>query len=75
MRSYAMTTLRDAPNPRGTASYMGSVNCNTPLNSAHPGGVQSVLADGSVRFLTDNINLNTLKWLADRDDGAALGDF
>jgi hypothetical protein len=75
MRCYGMTTLRDGPNPRGTASYMNAVSCNTPLSSAHPGGVQSVLADGAVRFLTDNINLNTLKWLADRDDGAAIGDF
>jgi Protein of unknown function (DUF1559) len=75
MRSYAMTTLRDAPNPKGTAAYMGNVNCNTPLVSAHPGGVESVLADGSVRFLTDAINLSTYKNLADRDDGNPLGDF
>jgi prepilin-type N-terminal cleavage/methylation domain-containing protein len=75
MRSYAMTTIRDAPNPRGVANYMGAVRCNTPLSSAHPGGVQSVLADGSVRYVTDNINLTTLKYLADRDDGNAIGDF
>jgi prepilin-type N-terminal cleavage/methylation domain-containing protein len=75
MRSYAMTTLRDAPNPKGTASYMGNVNCNTPLTSAHPNGVQSVLADGAVRFLTNNIDLITLKRLGDRDDGNTIGDF
>jgi prepilin-type N-terminal cleavage/methylation domain-containing protein/prepilin-type processing-associated H-X9-DG protein len=75
MRSYGMTTIRDAPNPKGTASYMNIVNCNTPLTSAHPGGVQIGLADGSVRFVTDNINLVTYKYLADRDDGNALGDF
>jgi prepilin-type N-terminal cleavage/methylation domain-containing protein/prepilin-type processing-associated H-X9-DG protein len=75
MRSYGMTTIRDAPNPKGTASYMGNVNCNTPLASAHPNGVQVALADGSVRFVTDNINLATYKYLADRDDGNALGDF
>jgi prepilin-type N-terminal cleavage/methylation domain-containing protein len=75
MRSYAMTTLRDAPNPKGTAAYMGNVNCNTPLTSAHPGGVQSVLADGSVRYLTDVINLTTLKNLGDRDDGNVVSDF
>jgi prepilin-type N-terminal cleavage/methylation domain-containing protein len=75
MRSYAMTTVRDAPNPKGVAAYTGAVNCNTPLSSAHPGGVQAVLADGSVRFVTDNINLLTLKNLADRDDGNAIGDF
>jgi prepilin-type N-terminal cleavage/methylation domain-containing protein len=75
MRSYAMTTIRDAPNPRGTAPYMRNVNCNTPLTSAHPNGVQIVLADGAVRFVTDNIDLTTYKRLADRDDGNALGDF
>jgi len=75
MRSYAMTTIRDAPNPKGTASYMGTVNCNTPLTSAHPNAVQMVLADGAVRVLTDNIDLTTYKRLADRDDGNAIGDF
>jgi hypothetical protein len=75
MRSYAMTTLRDAPNPKGAAAYMGAVNCNTPLTAAHPGGVQSVLADGSVRYLSEVIDITTLKRLGDRDDGAAVGDF
>jgi prepilin-type N-terminal cleavage/methylation domain-containing protein len=75
MRSYAMTTIRDAPNPKGTAAYMNAVSCNTPLTSAHPNSVQAVLADGSVRAVTDNINILTLKYLADRDDGNALGDF
>jgi hypothetical protein len=75
MRSYGMTTLRDPPNPKGVAAYMGAVNCNTPLTSAHPGGVQIVLADGSVRLVSDVINLNTYKFLADRDDGQATGDF
>ena len=75
MRSYAMTTIRDAPNPRGTASYMGNVNCNTPLTSAHPNGVNAVLADGSVRYVTNNIDLITLKSAADRDEGNTTGDF
>jgi prepilin-type N-terminal cleavage/methylation domain-containing protein/prepilin-type processing-associated H-X9-DG protein len=75
MRSFSMTTIRDAPNPKGTATYMNNVLCNTPLASAHSGGVQVALADGSVRFITDNINLLTYKYLADRDDGNALGDF
>jgi hypothetical protein len=75
MRSYAMTTIRDAPNPKGTANYMNNVMCNTPLASAHPGGVEASLADGSVRFLPDVIDLLTLKRLADRDDGNSLGDF
>jgi hypothetical protein len=54
---------------------MNQVMCNTPLASAHPGGVEAVLADGSVRFITDVMDLTTLKRLADRDDGQATGDF
>jgi prepilin-type N-terminal cleavage/methylation domain-containing protein len=75
MRSFGMTTIRDAPNPKGTAAYMNNVLCNTPLASAHPGGVQAALADGSIHFVTNNIDLTTYKRLADRDDGNALGDF
>jgi prepilin-type N-terminal cleavage/methylation domain-containing protein len=75
MRSFAFTTIRDAPNPTGVASYMNEVMCNTPLASAHPGGVQAALADGSVRWIPTNINLLTFKYLADRDDGNPLGDF
>jgi prepilin-type N-terminal cleavage/methylation domain-containing protein len=75
MRTFASTTVRDAPNPKGVASYMNNVLCNTPLVSAHPGGVQVALADGAVRFVTDNIDITTYKRLADRDDGGAIGDF
>jgi prepilin-type N-terminal cleavage/methylation domain-containing protein len=75
MRAYVFTTIRDVPNPAGTAPYMNEVMCNTPLASAHPGGVQCVLADGSARSLSNTINLFTLKYLADRDDGQAIADF
>jgi prepilin-type processing-associated H-X9-DG protein len=49
--------------------------CNTPLASAHPNGVQGAFTDGSVRMLLNHINLLTLKYLADRDDGNAVGEF
>jgi prepilin-type N-terminal cleavage/methylation domain-containing protein len=75
MRSFAMTTIRDAPNPKGTATYMNEVMCNTPLASAHPGGVQAGLADGSIRFVPDVVNITTFRRLADRDDGNTLGEF
>ena len=45
---------------------------NTPLNSAHTGGVNVALADGSVAFLSDSIDLDVLGGLATRDDGKVL---
>jgi prepilin-type N-terminal cleavage/methylation domain-containing protein/prepilin-type processing-associated H-X9-DG protein len=56
-----------------------TVNCtgaNIPLNSTHPGGVNVAMADGSVRFLTQQTTLATLSQAATRDDGTPLpGDW
>ncbi len=43
--------------------------------SLHTGGVQTVLADGSVRFLSENINLETWQALGIHNDGKTLGEF
>jgi prepilin-type N-terminal cleavage/methylation domain-containing protein/prepilin-type processing-associated H-X9-DG protein len=48
---------------------------NTPLNSAHASGVNAAFADGSVRFLNETIDLDTLCRLAIRDDGGTVGDY
>ena len=42
---------------------------NTVVNSFHPGGIQVLLADGSVRFLAEGTDLNTLQRLCCKDDG------
>jgi prepilin-type processing-associated H-X9-DG protein len=41
---------------------------NNPLLSAHPGGAVSLFADGSVRFLTEDTDIVTLKRFATRND-------
>jgi prepilin-type N-terminal cleavage/methylation domain-containing protein/prepilin-type processing-associated H-X9-DG protein len=46
-----------------------------PARSRHPGGVNVCLADGSVRFIHDSINLLTWQRLGNARDGQALGDF
>jgi len=47
----------------------------TPSRSQHPGGVNVCLADGSVRFVRDNITLLTWQILGNIGDGQVLGDF
>ena len=74
-RCYNMTTIRQTPNPTGLARWQVHPACNTPLASAHAGGVLILLGDGSVRFISDSINLDTLRNLADRDDGNTISEF
>jgi prepilin-type N-terminal cleavage/methylation domain-containing protein len=60
-----------ADDPRGTG-VGGNSGHNTPLNSAHTGGVMFLWGDGTVRFLRDSIPLTTLQFLAIRDDGQVV---
>jgi prepilin-type N-terminal cleavage/methylation domain-containing protein len=43
--------------------------------SLHTGGVHALLADGSVRFISENIDLTTWGNLGSRSDGQPLGEF
>lgn len=43
--------------------------------SLHEGGVQMGFVDGSVTFISDNIDYATWVHLGDRDDGVSVGDF
>lgn len=50
-------------------------SCNLIVNSFHAGGTHALLSDGSVRFLSENMNFPTLVQLACRADGQVVGDF
>jgi len=71
-----LTTVRWALNAptavvgSSDAAYMN----NTVLNSSHPGIVQVVLADGSVRSLGDEMPVKLLRQLCSSDDGLG-GEF
>ena len=43
--------------------------------SSHTGGVQFLLCDGSVRFISENLDYRTLQRLGDRRDGEVVGEF
>lgn len=69
------------PNPNGPDV---NANCNgcgpdnwgiSAARSFHTGGVHVAMADGSVRFIQNNINWTTWNNLGNRFDGQNLGDF
>jgi len=68
-------------NPAGNVFYGGNclVNCtnfaSTNLYSFHTGGAQAALADGSVRFISENIDMTTFFRLMAIADGEVLGEF
>jgi prepilin-type processing-associated H-X9-DG protein len=80
MECYNCTTIRYGINQKTgwNNSLVSSTGVGTnpglnfPLFSAHTGGVNVLFVDGSVHFLSDNTNINTLSALATRDDGQAV---
>jgi prepilin-type N-terminal cleavage/methylation domain-containing protein/prepilin-type processing-associated H-X9-DG protein len=80
-RTFQMTTIRyainqtkgwpDAPGNCGSLGVCDNVGTNIPLNSAHAGGVNALMTDGSVRFLSETTSLPVLAVLAMRNDGQA----
>lgn len=64
-------------NRPGTTLPLGTGSTNTnesdlSFGSYHTGGVQFVFVDGSVHFITQNINTTTLANLASRNDGQVV---
>ena len=59
----------------GAGMAWDSCNGIVPAMSKHSGGVNVCLADGSVRFVRDSIELLTWQRLGNARDGAVIGDF
>jgi prepilin-type N-terminal cleavage/methylation domain-containing protein/prepilin-type processing-associated H-X9-DG protein len=62
------------PNSRGCA--FPPANCSMSANSAHAGGVNLLLCDGSVRFVSNGVSLPTWRALGTRNGGEVpAGDY
>ncbi len=62
----------------GPAACPWSVNNCGPNDepfSLHTGGAQCLLGDGSVRFLSENLDTHTVRKLCARNDGEVIGEF
>jgi prepilin-type N-terminal cleavage/methylation domain-containing protein/prepilin-type processing-associated H-X9-DG protein len=71
-----VTTVRYRVNERDTSQPSNYGSCpNTAIHSNHPGGANTLFGDGSVHFLKDSLDLQTLYNLANRDDGKVVGDY
>jgi prepilin-type N-terminal cleavage/methylation domain-containing protein len=76
-RCFNITTIRYPPNSVST-SWPGvgqNDGQNNGIYSAHPGGTQAAVADGTVRFISETIDMYALRLFATRDDGIPLPTF
>ncbi|MEQ9411790.1 MAG: DUF1559 domain-containing protein [Fuerstiella sp.] len=71
------TCVRFAPNSDivQTGANETRYRNNTVINSEHVGGLQVMLGDGSVKFLSENIDFPTLKLLCAKRDGQVVGEW
>ena len=60
--------------PNGRSCMFPPGRIATSAQSQHPGGVQLGMADGSVRFVSQTINLVTWRALGTRANGEVVGD-
>jgi prepilin-type processing-associated H-X9-DG protein len=82
LRTFNLTTVRwpvnkkkgwpPAPGNCGAMGVCDNTGVNIPLNSAHPGGANVAMADGSVRLLGPATPLYVLGLLAIRDDSQTM---
>ena len=76
VRCYNTTTIRyPLSEKRMNLTGMANDACNNPILSEHTGGVQAVFADGSVHFLSENLDFDLTRFLVTRSDGNVIGEF
>ncbi|WDI43929.1 DUF1559 domain-containing protein [Bremerella sp. P1] len=67
--------INSAANSSSPANGSAQNEVSIPLNSAHPGGVLTVLTDGSCQFLSETVANQVLVSLANRQDGSVIPEY
>jgi prepilin-type processing-associated H-X9-DG protein len=62
-------------NTQGGCNSWSSWNTSNGFKSKHVGGAHFLLCDGSVTFLSENINYTTYQQLGSRRDGQVIGAY
>lgn len=75
--THNLTTILYPPNTKdGDNNLSSHINAShNGIFSAHPGGVQVLLCDGSARFVSENMDLETLRRISNRADGLVVGEY
>ncbi len=63
------------PSSNGAGSVMNSTNLYSLPYSFHQGGMNVLLGDGSVRFISESIDVSTIINLSNHSDGQVIGEF
>lgn len=74
LRTGFFESIREAP-AQGTYSNDGNRAYRVSARSRHTGGVQLLLMDGSVRFISNNIHNDTWRALSTPNGGEVIGEY
>ena len=58
----AMMGMPAMHHPPNTTNHIAN------FSSLHHGGIQYVMGDGKVKFISENVDYNTFRWLGEIDD-------
>jgi prepilin-type N-terminal cleavage/methylation domain-containing protein/prepilin-type processing-associated H-X9-DG protein len=74
LQTWHMTLYQHVDVPNSPSCAFPPTLCSMNANSGHEGGLNVLLCDGSVRFVSDSINLATWRALGSRNGGEVIAN-
>ena len=75
IRNWAYNTIYPPNSPLSECNVNTGGEFIGAARSFHTGGVHALLGDGTVRFVSENLDLTTWRRVGNRADGAVVGEF